>query len=135
VVYANAGNFNLKRKFDVIVAGDLIEHLFNVGSFIDSVKKHMRKNSILIITTPNAFSFRRSIGSLFLSKLRGNTEHVLYYSNVTIYQLLKRKGFKDIKIKYFNSKDNNKFTRTIEKALSLFLRKETRNNLLITAKL
>ena len=38
VVCANVENFNLKKKFDVIVAGELIEHLANPGKFLDSVK-------------------------------------------------------------------------------------------------
>ena len=53
----NAQDYNLKEKFDVIIAGDLIEHLTNFEGFLESTKKHMNKDSRLILNTPNAFSF------------------------------------------------------------------------------
>jgi len=78
IIFANVENFDLNKKFDIIVAGELIEHLENPGKFLDSVKKHMHKDSILIITTPNCFSIRRMIGVIFFGKLKENREHVAY---------------------------------------------------------
>lgn len=134
IKYGDAENFNLKKKFDVIVAGELIEHLFNVGNFLDSVKKHMNKNSILIMTTPNAFAYRRMIGSLLLGSLGENREHVAYYSDTVMKQLLIRKGFKNIKIEYLPAGDIRFVRRNIEKVLDFFLRKSNRTVLLVIAK-
>jgi len=43
----------LDRKFDVIVCGELIEHITNPGLMLDGIKRFMHKDSILILTTPN----------------------------------------------------------------------------------
>lgn len=55
-VFANAENFSLPYKFDVVVASEVIEHLCNPGLFLDCVKRHLRPNGYLILTTPNARS-------------------------------------------------------------------------------
>lgn len=100
-VYCSAEDFQLNKKFDIIFAGDLIEHLFNIGSFLDSSKKHMTKYSELILTTPNAFS----IGNLFriFKQVFGivnqdNKEHTHWYDKQTLTQTLERKGFEVIEI-------------------------------------
>jgi 2-polyprenyl-3-methyl-5-hydroxy-6-metoxy-1,4-benzoquinol methylase len=135
IIYGDAENFDLKKKFDVVVAGEIIEHLFNVGNFLDCIKKHMNKNSILIITTPNAFGFRRMIGSILKGSLKENIEHTAYYSDTTLRQVLQRKGFKNIKFEYLKSDDKKVWRRFIENIISSLLRKETRMNLLVTCKI
>lgn len=40
-------------KFDVIVAGEVIEHLENSGLFLRSARQLLREESRLILTTPN----------------------------------------------------------------------------------
>lgn len=95
IVYGNAEDFNLNKKFDVIVAAELIEHLFNPGSFLDSVKKHMHKDSILIITTPNVFTLGnafRIIRRIWKLEKIDNDEHVVWYDVQTLRNLLERKG-------------------------------------------
>src|SRR3989344_3969940 len=39
----NAEKFNFNKKFDVIFAGELIEHLSNPGLFLEKCKKHLKK--------------------------------------------------------------------------------------------
>lgn len=98
--YADAEDFNLNEKFDVIVAGEIIEHLTNLNGFFNSVKKHLREEGILIITTPNSFYFK---GILFLL-LRGrpsvNPEHVTRFDEVVIRQLLERFNFEVLEVIY-----------------------------------
>lgn len=134
IIYGDAENFDLGRKFDVIVAGELIEHLFNPGRFLDSVKRHMHKNSILIFTTPNAFAYRRMIGSFFWGSLKENVEHVAYYSDTTVKQLLLRKGFKNVEIKYLESEDKICYKYIIEKFLNLLIRNSNKTILLVYAR-
>lgn len=86
---------NLGRKFDTIVAGELIEHLFNPGLFLDSVKTLMNDDTKLIITTPNVYAYHRI--KLILNRRFEehwlNPEHVCWYSFQTLKQLLLRKEF------------------------------------------
>ena len=57
-----------KKIFDVIIAGDLIEHLFNQGKFLDSIRLFCDKNTEVIITTPNCFSTKFMIAYFFYGK-------------------------------------------------------------------
>lgn len=44
-------------SFDIIYAGEVIEHLYNPDSFLEQMNKALKKNSYLIITTPNLCSW------------------------------------------------------------------------------
>ena len=48
----NAENFNFDFKFDIIFAGDLIEHLSNPGLFLWSCAGNLKDGGRIIITTP-----------------------------------------------------------------------------------
>lgn len=49
----NAETFELDCRFDVIVAGELVEHLSNPGLFLDRCREHLSEGGRLILTTPN----------------------------------------------------------------------------------
>ena len=96
IIYGNVENFDLKRKFDVLIAGDLIEHLSNFGNFLECCKKHMKKDSHLLITTPNAFSIDTMLIRplyILLGKYGVNSEHTCWFDYITLSQLAKRHGF------------------------------------------
>ena len=100
VVAADVEKMDLPEKdFDVIVAGELIEHLSNPGLFLENCRKHLRDGGLLIITTPNPFCFlfvRKSI----VNNLKINPEHVAWYDEITLKQLLERYKFEPVEIKY-----------------------------------
>lgn len=85
----NAENFDLGVQFDVVFAGELIEHLEDFRGFLESCKKHMRKDSKLIITTPNCFGIRYLSWHL-LNKPYETPEHTCLFSEKTLSQLLDR---------------------------------------------
>ena len=109
IVCQNAENIKLDKKFDVVFAGEIIEHLSNPGLFLESVKKCLNKNSLLIITTPNAFSINRLVRILFLktNNPECNSEHVLYHSPQTLDQLLSRHNFKIRQFSYGHYPNKN----------------------------
>ena len=43
------------RKFDLIIAADVYEHLYNIGDFLDGARKLLNTNGQLLLTTPNSF--------------------------------------------------------------------------------
>ena len=92
---ANAEDFYLETDFDVLFAGELIEHLENLKGFLNSCKKHMRADSKLIITTPNSFGI-----VYFVARLLGinfvNSEHTCWFDEQTLEQLLNRHGIEVI---------------------------------------
>ena len=82
----------LTRKFDVVVAGDIIEHLSNPGRMLDGIKRFCNGNTDVVITTPNAFGapnfLRYSVG-----KFREGAEHVMSFNEQNLVSLLNRHGY------------------------------------------
>lgn len=54
---ANAETFSLDETFDIIVAGELIEHLANPGRFLERARDHLADDGKIVITTPNPDGF------------------------------------------------------------------------------
>jgi SAM-dependent methyltransferase len=87
----------LNEKFDVIVAGEMIEHLSNPGLFLRGIKRFMHDETDLLITTINAYGALR----FAIYGLRGkgglnepvHPDHVSYYSYKTLSLVLKRENF------------------------------------------
>lgn len=90
------------KKFDVIVAGDLIEHLFNQGLFLDSIKPFCTAETELIITTPNCFSTHFFIPHLWKGVEPNRDDHTLWHSARTLRQLLLMKGYKITELHFRN---------------------------------
>jgi hypothetical protein len=89
------------KKFDLIVFGEILEHLKNPGDALENLQKICSVNNAkLVLTTPNAFN---SAG--FVSALLGHEivhpEHYYYYSPVTLTRLLEDCGFKDVHISFY----------------------------------
>jgi len=93
VVHADAQCFQLSETFDVIVAGDLIEHLDNPGGFLESVKTHLTPEGILAISTPNPFWWKTYLHVLIKGNSCPHPEHTCWYCEQTLIQLLNRHGY------------------------------------------
>lgn len=91
--HAAAESFTFDTKFDVIFAGDLIEHLVNPGLFLDNVKRHLKPGGRLIMTTPNTFSLFVMAGKLTRPEPPTNPDHTFYFNRRTIKVLLEKCGF------------------------------------------
>lgn len=82
--------------FDVIVAGEVIEHLPNPGLFLQGVQALMASHTTLLLTTVNAYcGFRWA--TYALRGRRGRREpvhpdHVAYYSLATLRRLTEACG-------------------------------------------
>ena len=86
----------LDEKFDVIIGGEMIEHLSNPGLFLQGIKRFMGPDTRLILTTINAYCALR----FAMYGLRGkggrnepvHPDHVSYYSFKTLNLILERQG-------------------------------------------
>lgn len=67
------------RKFDTIIAGELIEHVRSPYEFLESLKRYLADDGRLIITTPNPLGFPVFLFELFDIRSRFYTEDHLYY--------------------------------------------------------
>jgi hypothetical protein len=76
---------------DLIVCGEVLEHLSNPGWFLTRLRGHFPDVPVLI-TVPNAFSLA---GAVFAQKgiENVNIDHVCWYSYRTVRTLLERVGY------------------------------------------
>lgn len=106
----------LAETFDVIIGGEMIEHLSNPGRFLSGIKRFMRDDTRLVITTINAYCALRFI--MYGLRGRGGTnepvhpDHVSYYSYRTLNLILERQ---DLKLKEFHFYDIGKEHRPFNK--------------------
>lgn len=90
----NLAEVPIGSTFDVIVAGEMIEHLNNPGLFLNGIKRLMNEESVLLLTTINAYCAMR----FFYYGARGrkgkaepvHPDHVAYYSYSTLKLLVER---------------------------------------------
>ena len=86
----------VNRTFDVILAGEMIEHLPNPGLFLNGIRRFMGPETLMVITTINAYCGLRFL--IYALRGRGGSaepvhpDHVAYYSYATIHRLLDKAG-------------------------------------------
>ncbi|MCK4386490.1 MAG: class I SAM-dependent methyltransferase [Candidatus Pacebacteria bacterium] len=137
----SAENFDFDNKFDVIFAGDLIEHLSNLGQFLDSCKRNLKDDGRLIITTPNIFILFNFVEKVFKQEPSVNSDHTMYFNFVVLRKLLKKNNWKvseemyldDVWPKYRQS-IKRKFLYVIYKFLGLFTNKFIENIVVVANK-
>ena len=129
---ASAENFLFETKFDVIFAGDLIEHLSNPGLFLDRCKSHLKSDGILILTTPNTFNLFNLAEKLTKEEPTVNSDHTFYFNSKTLSKLLEKNSFRVDTIDYIYTLDytykeswKKKFLNSIYWLLSKFTDKFT----------
>jgi SAM-dependent methyltransferase len=89
----DATALDLGEQFDVVVAGELIEHLADLAGFLDSVAQHLRSDGRFLLTTPNPWLFHRFKQALIADSVACNDEHTCWLDEQTLRQLLGRHGF------------------------------------------
>lgn len=80
-----------QEQFDVILAGEILEHLSNPGNAIKCIATIAQPDTKIIITVPNAYSLKG-----FLRAWSGHElihpDHILHHSPYTLQSLLERYG-------------------------------------------
>lgn len=97
LVVANAENLPFQEAFDVIVAADIIEHVFNVGDFLYSVNRALKPGGRFIVKTPNNEDIT------VYSKLKGckyQFVHLRNFNKKTLEKILIGAGFNVEKVIY-----------------------------------
>ena len=100
-IYGTAENLPFKAgSFDLVVAGEIIEHIRQPQKFMDEARRVLRKGGELIISTPNIASLsnrlRRSLGMrLNVVEYGGEHDvgHVSFFDRERLLKLLERNGF------------------------------------------
>ena len=88
--------------FDVVVAGEIIEHIYNTNFFLEEIQRILKPAGKLILSTPNIASLGRRIFLLFginpIIELSPNepdsSGHIRYFTSKSLRQLLEKHKFK-----------------------------------------
>jgi SAM-dependent methyltransferase len=95
VLVADAEDFSLpKKNFDMIYAGEVIEHLSNPGHFLVCANQHLVLNGQIVLTTPQPLTFGRFMMIVVADKYsQPHGGHVCWYDPFLLAKLLERYGF------------------------------------------
>jgi 2-polyprenyl-3-methyl-5-hydroxy-6-metoxy-1,4-benzoquinol methylase len=105
------------EAFDVILAGELIEHLFNIGAFLESVRNVMRKHTQFVLTTCNAGSFKNFLHSM-LREEKVHKDHNYYFSYQTVRQILSKSGFECEEVYYYQEIEGRGIPRLLDRVVA-----------------
>lgn len=137
MIIGNAETFELNKKFDVVFAGELIEHLSNPGLFLQQSKKHLRENGLVLVTTPNTFYLPRLMGCVWntYDDPIVNPEHTAWFSPTTLRTLFEREGLEVLYIKRFDTGSlSETFKSKVKNMFNKIFNKDIKGSLLVIAK-
>ena len=89
-----------EERFDIVLAGEIIEHVPNPGRLLQSIRSIMTENTEVLLTTINAFAFRGFLLTM-LRKEKVHEDHNCYFSYQTLKQLFRQCGLKCTDIYYY----------------------------------
>ena len=95
----DAQSVDVGETFDVVFAGELIEHLSDFSGFLAAARRHLRADGLLVLTTPNAFSISNFVYRIG-GKAKVHHEHTCWFCEDTLATLLHRSGFEVTETKY-----------------------------------
>ena len=103
VINSDVQTMQLGGKFDVVVAGDIIEHLSNCGQFLKRVHEHLTTDGLFLVSTPNPIHFLRFVELLFKGQGSPNPEHTCWFTRSVLSQLAGRFGFEIVDVTYIDN--------------------------------
>lgn len=106
---------------DVIVAGELLEHIANLDGFFCGVKELMSPRTSLIITVPNSYALKRFLRVMLGSELV-NKDHVCSFSQANMEELCSRHGVRIKDTRYHLAEVEGTLKRALLSPLMLFVR-------------
>jgi len=102
VACGDAMTVSLNRTFDVVIAGEIIEHVDDPAAFVSNMARHLNEQGRFVMTTPHAFFFLHFLESIFSSaEQRWNSQHVAWYCPFTLRNLLRRNNLEVESCYYF----------------------------------
>jgi 2-polyprenyl-3-methyl-5-hydroxy-6-metoxy-1,4-benzoquinol methylase len=111
----DAATVSLNRRFDVVVAGEIIEHVDDPAALVRNMARHLNDDGHLVVTTPHVFFFLHFLESIFSDgERRWNQEHVAWYCPFVLHNLLRRNNFEIESCYYFTR--SRKLNRLMELA-------------------
>lgn len=133
LVEGDAENVRLGRTFDVVFAGELIEHLSCFTGLLETAHAHLKPGGRFILTTPNAFAFSNFVYR-FGGRAQVHSEHTCWFCADTLSQLLERSDFKVVSVEYLAHTTPGRFRRIAAGTVRALLpQRLARNTLMVVA--
>lgn len=80
------------QNWDLVVAGEIVEHLLDVGTLLRNARSVLAPTGRLILSTPNPHSFELAWYN-FRGRADDNVDHVAYYWPMGMLEVANRTGF------------------------------------------
>ncbi len=93
---------DIASKIDVVVAGEILEHVCNFSEFGTELRSYCKNHAELIVTTPNAYSFKGAARAL-AGREAQHPDHLSLSSPSTLKRLFGQFGFQCIAEQFYNS--------------------------------
>lgn len=93
IVRGNMETHSFGKQFEVIVAGDVLEHVSNQGLFLENIHRHLKPGGHLVVSTPNA--------KWWTVFLKPNETHSLWHDRFTLKEALRRARFEIVELHYY----------------------------------
>lgn len=90
---------------DTVVAGELVEHLSDVGGFFESVSRILRPGGQLVLTTPNPWGIHFLKQALLNGRVGRNPTHTLWMDEEMLRLHCERHGFVDVDVEYIEPEE------------------------------
>jgi len=81
-----------RHYFDVVIAGEVIEHVRNPGCLLDSAAQLLGEEGRVVITTPNALRFYNPLSAILDLELT-HPDHLSWYSPHTLRRAVEVSSF------------------------------------------
>ncbi len=95
---------SIDRQFDVIVVGNLIEHLSNFEGLLSNINRLLKPDGVVLISTANPFYDEQYFFSAFNNDIIINPEHTCWIDPVALDQLSRRFGLYTEQVRWIKEK-------------------------------
>lgn len=106
---------------DVIIVGEVIEHIVDFNRFGALLRKVSGPNSVLIVTTPNAYSLKGTLRALAGTEEQ-HPDHKCLFSQATLQVMMTSLGFEVLSRNYYNTPPRSLVSASMGYGLNMLLR-------------
>lgn len=95
----NINKYSKEESFDIIIGLEFIEHIDKHMTFFHNMYRLLKKEGLLIISTPTPYYYKTVIGNIFFFRgTTSNKDHISIYIPRILNNIMKDFGFDLIKL-------------------------------------